>query len=563
MAKRGYFALVLHSHLPYVLGHGTWPHGAEWLYEAASETYIPLLMMLDRLGSKGIRPKFTIGITPILQEQLSDSRFQEGFVGYLEQKIDSAKDDEIYFRKTGFNTRAQIAVYWQKFYQSVAEYFDSIDRDIVGRFARYYREGQVDIITSGATHGYLPLLLKDESCLAQVLEGRRAFIKNMGKEPKGIWPPELAYRFSYEWKAPVGNYEPRIRLGLEEIYNMQNIEYFLVDHHLIEGGKAVGTYLGLFEALKYLWETQAAHYKPHELEKKDVTRNYYAVSPGKKEGAAVFARDPRTAMQVWSRDIGYPGDFAYLEFHKKHFPGGHRYWRITGKDVDLGSKDEYRRDWAEEALKSHSNHFVELIERIVWGSEVEFPIIVSPFDTELFGHWWFEGVEWIEQVFEKIEKSEILETTTLAEYNSKFPPELVINLPEGSWGEGGFHWVWLNQWTSWTWEKIYEIEESFYRNALDINYQQNSEYNRILKQLGRELLLLQSSDWQFLITTWSARDYAERRFSEHYESCKRLLSMLEKMKIAGGISEEDRRFLEVLEVKDRVFSDINPWDWRL
>jgi 1,4-alpha-glucan branching enzyme len=562
MAKRGYFALVLHSHLPYVLGHGIWPHGAEWLYEAASETYVPLLMMLDRLVSRGVRPKFTIGLTPVLQEQLRDIRFKEGFLGYLEQKVDSAKDDEIYFRQTGYPQRAAMAIFWQKFFEGVAEYFENIGRDIVGKFAHYYKEGQIEIITSGATHGYMPLLLKDESCYAQVLEGKRAFIRNIGKEPEGIWPPELAYRFSYEWKAPLGNYASYKRLGLEEIYHRLGIKYFLVDHHLIEGGKAVGTYIGLFEALKFLWETQSAQFKPAEVEKKSVLKNYYAVSPGKKEGASVFARDPRTALQVWSRDIGYPGDFAYLEFHKKHFPGGHRYWRITGKNVDLGGKDDYRRDWAEEALKSHSDHFVSLIESIVKDSDVKYPVVVSPFDTELYGHWWFEGVEWLELVFEKIEKSEVLDTVTLGEYNEKYPPEIAINLPEGSWGEGGFHWVWLNQWTSWTWEKVYEIEESFFNIALDYNFRNHPLYDRVIKQLGREILLLESSDWQFLITTWSARDYAERRFSEHYESCKRLLKVLSEIKKTGEMSEEDKRYLETLEDKDRLFADINPWEWR-
>jgi 1,4-alpha-glucan branching enzyme len=563
MAKRGYFSLVLHSHLPYVLGHGIWPHGAEWLYEAATETYIPLLMALERLVSKGVRVHFTIGITPVLQEQLKDERFKEGVKGYIEQKIDSAKEDEVYFLKTGYKHRASLAVFWQRFYEQVGEYFDRINKDILGKFASYYKAGHIEIITSGATHGYLPLLLKDESCYAQVLEGKRAFSKNVGLGPSGIWPPELAYRFSYEWKSPVGNYPKYVRLGLEEIYNKLGIEYFLVDHHLIEGGKAVGTYIGLFDALKLLWETQASAYKPLEIEKKDTLRNYYVVSPGKKAGAGVFARDPRTALQVWSRDIGYPGDFAYLEFHKKHFPGGHRYWRITGKDVDLGNKDEYRRDWAEMALQSHANHFVSLIEKIITESELENPVIVAPFDTELYGHWWFEGIEWLEKVFENISKSNVVETITLGEYHRKYPPETVVNLPEGSWGEGGFHWVWLNDWTSWTWEKIYEVEDRFYKEALNEDFAKEPMYFRILKQLGRELLLLQSSDWQFLITTWSARDYAEQRVAIHYEYCKRLLDMLTKLREKQGLSAEDLNLLETLEDKDRLFEDINPMDWRL
>ncbi|HOK22709.1 MAG TPA: DUF1957 domain-containing protein [Candidatus Hydrothermia bacterium] len=563
MAKKGYFALVLHSHLPYVLGHGIWPHGAEWLYEAASESYLPLLSALNRLTSKGIRASITLGLTPVLQEQLKDERFKEGLAGYIEQKIDSAKDDELYFRKTGYLERARISIFWQRFFENVGDYFESINRDIVGQFAKFYKDGLIEIITSGATHGYLPLLLDDRSCYAQVLEGKRAFVTNIGMSPAGIWPPELAYRFSYKWKAPVGNYNPYVRMGLEEIYNRAGISYFLVDHHLIEGGKAVGTYIGLFDALKALWEVQSLAYKPTEVEKKDTLHNYYAVSPGKISGAAVFARDPRTALQVWSRDAGYPGDFAYLEFHKKHFPGGLRYWRITGRNVDLGSKDEYKREWAEAALRSHAAHFTDILKGIVSDSELENPIIVAPFDTELYGHWWFEGIDWIELLFENLAKTGEVYPVTLSEYNSMFPPETAVNLPEGSWGEGGFHWVWLNNWTSWTWEKIYEIEHRFFEEALDDGSKGDSLYLRVLRQLGRELLLLQSSDWQFLITTWSARDYAERRVTTHYEHCKRLLDMLKVIRNEGHPSEEDLNFLYSVEDKDRLFKDIDPFEWRL
>ncbi len=563
MGRKGYFAFVLHSHLPYVLGHGIWPHGAEWLYEAATETYIPLLMVLERLESKGIKFNFTIGLTPVLQEQLRDLRFKEGLEGYIEQKIDSAREDEVYFSKTGFKNRANLAVFWQKYFEAVSEYFEKINRDIVGKFAQFQKGGYLEIITSAATHGYLPLLLRDESCYGQVLEGKRAYEKNVGRSPKGIWPPELAYRFSYEWKPPVGNYGSYMRLGVEEIYNKLGISYFLVDHHLIEGGRAIGTYLGLFDALKYLWETQASAYKGREKEEKDLHKSYYVVSPNKNQGAAVFARDPQTALQVWSRDIGYPGDFVYLEFHKKHFPGGLRYWRITGKDVDLGGKDEYRRDWAEAALLSHSKHFRSLLEKIVSEDANETPVIVAPYDAELFGHWWFEGVEWIERLYEDISRSELVDPISLGEYLDRFPPETVINLPEGSWGEGGFHWVWLNQWTSWTWEKIYEVEAEFFSKALDERFRNNEDYTRVVKQLGRELLLLQSSDWQFLITTWSARDYAERRVVIHYEYCKRLLEMVDKIKSGMELSLEDKNFLTEVEQKDSLFENIEPFEWRI
>ncbi|RKZ26992.1 1,4-alpha-glucan branching protein [bacterium] len=533
MKKIGF---VLHSHLPYLLGHGTWPHGVEWLYEAACETYIPLLRVFKRLKKEGIPFGVTINFTPVLSEQLKDERFKKGFIEYLESKIEFAKKDLPLF--------GELAKFWLEFYEGVLREFEEEGRDIAGAMRELQEDGVIEILTSAATHGYLPLLGFDESVKGQVKEGVRSYKKNFGKEPSGIWPPELGYRPSYIWAPHNGMLPPRKRKGLEEVYQEEGIKFFLVDAHLLKGGKPIGTYLSLFEGLKILWEQSG---RGIEMEEKELSP--YSIYLASSDGIALpfFTRDPETALQVWSKDCGYPGDANYLEFHKKHFPGGLRYWRITSPSRDLGEKDLYHPEWAEDSLRKHAEHFVSLL------SGIKGELVIAPYDTELFGHWWFEGPEWLYLVIKKIHEHG-MGTATLSRILEENPPSLVLRLPEGSWGEGGFHWVWLNEWTEWTWRHIYECEKKFFGMAGKIKGELKE---RILKQLARELLLLQSSDWQFLITTWSARDYAERRFCEHLENFERLYSFLEK----ESLSAREVSYLEELESRNSLFPDINPHEW--
>lgn len=560
MNKKAYVAFVLHSHLPYVLGHGTWPHGSEWLYEAASETYIPLYRVIKQLLEEGIQAKITIGLTPVLSEQLIDNRFKEGFKAYVNSKIQSAIADEKHFSLAGNALQAKTAKMWIDFYTQVLEIFRELGEDITKGFKYLQDNGAIEIITSGATHGYAPLLSRDESIRAQVKEGKRSYVSIYQKQPHGIWPPELAYRPAYAWKKPFGEEPAYQRKGVEEFYFDEDIKYFLIDAHLLKGGKPIGTYLSLFEGLKVLWERFKEHYKELEKIKRTPYSLYYAVSEHSKKPVAFFTRDPKTALQVWSKDWGYPGDPAYLEFHKKHFPGGHRYWRISDANKDLATKAPYDPDMARIPIETQSSHFVSVLEEAGASAEGENPVIVSPYDAELYGHWWFEGPLWLYNVIKKIHNSPSIETSTLGEYYDKYPPELTINLPEGSWGEGGFHWVWLNEWTEWTWKLIYETEDRFF--SLLPYYNKSPLITRILKQFAKELLLLESSDWQFLITTWSARDYAEERVNEHYNYAKTLGEMVDIAMRSGNIDETNSKFLTDLEQRDRLFGNINPEEWK-
>jgi len=269
-------------------------------------------------------------------------------------------------------------------------------------------------------------------------------------------------------------------------------------------------------------------------------------------------------VQVWSGDSGYPGDSNYLDFHKKRWPGGHRYWRVTGHGVDMADKQPYEPHLAAERVKEHAAHFVCLVREAMEGcmSTTNPPILCSPFDAELFGHWWFEGPLWLEAVARLLhEKPEGLQLTTCSSYLEKYPRAGFIAMPEGSWGAEGANQVWLNPDTSWTYTHIYAAE-LFTREVCSKSEWQTSELGqRIVKQLCRELLLLESSDWQFLITTGAARDYAEMRFNTHNGQFNELKEFWQALESAGSLTAEQQERLAAIEVRDSIFADIDPEFW--
>jgi 1,4-alpha-glucan branching enzyme len=275
-------------------------------------------------------------------------------------------------------------------------------------------------------------------------------------------------------------------------------------------------------------------------------------------------RDPDTALVVWSGEHGYPGDGNYLEFHKKRFPHGHRYWKVTSAKSDLADKLIYNPYEVESRIEENAEHFARLVEAKLMASagQLNFPpILTAPFDTELFGHWWFEGPLWMEKVLRKIHNAGVVELRTASEYLEKYPPDTAITMPEGSWGQGGFHWIWLNENTTWTWHHLYEDELRMIEILKQSRFQDEPLFSRILRQLGRELLLEQGSDWQFLISTWSARDYAEARFAEHHARFIRIAKMAEMRLKGQELPEEELNYLNAVESSDPIFPDLNPDIW--
>jgi len=537
-----FFSLVLHSHIPYVLDHGSWPHGMDWLYEAAAESYLPLLEVFERLAAEGVSPRVNIGFTPVLAAQLTTPEFARGFEAYLGMMIEAAESDRAHFAKTR-DPLLPLAPYWAGWYRKRLEAFvGPCERDIIKGFRSLQDRGHLEILTSAATHGYLPLLGRDESVRHQVAQGRHMYRSCFGREARGFWIPECAYRPGYAWKPPFGGGPAVPRLGVDEILKQQGIGYFFVDGHLLKGGEAAGVYLDRFPGLRRLWEKFRQEYKPGE----DFLRDPYTPYLAFPSRLAFFVRDEVSGSQVWSRDMGYPGDGAYLEFHKKRFPGGLRYWSITSGEADLGLKQPYAPDRTAGRLEDHSSHFVSVVESAL--GERESGAVVALYDTELFGHWWFEGPEWLYLTLKKLAGGRVRPAPAGA-CLEKLPPRDIVSLPEGSWGTGGFHWIWLNDETSWIWKRIYRIEEE----AAAIEARAAPPDPRLLRQFYREKFLLESSDWPFLISTMAAGDYAENRAAEHYSRALELAGWLGNDGLPGA-AETAR--LEVFEKEDGLFEEV-------
>lgn len=548
------FSLVLHTHLPMVVNHGRWPHGSDWLNEAAFECYLPLLDTLHRLVADGVSPKWTINVSPVLTEQLASPEFQKELSFYYDNVRRACVDSREYFGHEGLRDMVQLTYFWEEFYERMWELHRRIAGDIPGTFADLQRSGHVEMITCGATHGYFPLLSRDESIHLQLRTAVETHKRHFGQAPRGIWLPECAYRPRYEWTPPTGRDRTRrLRPGVEELLAQHGLEYFVADYHLIAGGAPMFLYRDYLPFASAPIEGMTR--EPVPSQNRSVYAAYRIASRGGVGTAVAFFRDPRTTLQVWSREHGYPGEHHYLEFHKKHFPGGLRFWRITDSSGDLGGKRIYEPPVAREKVHLHARHFVELVRDTLEEAGTD-AVLCSPYDAELFGHWWFEGPAWLEDVGREMARGGVL-CRTLGEALDASPPRTTLALPEGSWGEGGDHRVWLNPDTEWTWDRVYSAESEWTSLASQADGD-HRDLRRVVVQATRELLLLEASDWQFLITTGTARDYAERRVAEHYAEFKRLSEMARRLRQGEPMSVEAADLLRRLEREDFCFPDLDP-----
>ncbi len=563
------FALVLHGHLPYVLSHGTWPHGSDMLFECAAESYLPLLRVFDRLVLEGISPKVTMGLTPVLCEQLAHPDFPAQFLHYLDQRVRSAEENREEFTRTQQPQLADLAELWRAHFLGVkADFRDRYDCDLVGQYRRLQDGGHLEIMTSAATHAYLPLIGSDECIQAQVQLAVQSYQRHFGRPPRGFWLPECAYRPRYAWKSPLaeaGPQQPQMRKGVEEFLAENGLQYFIVDTGTLLGGATSGVYLSRFDALQRLWEQLRASYQPAAVDlTKSPYRTYFVASvESDRPPVAVFTRDERTGLQVWSGEHGYPGDGWYLDFHKKHFPGGHRYWRVTSAQTDLGGKALYEPARTEARVAENADHFCHLVHDLLT-AQPEGSVLCAPYDAELFGHWWFEGPEWLYRVVKGNAANPAVTAMTCAEQLARVTPQAAVSLPEGSWGQGGFHWVWLNEWTEWIWRDIYAAEAEFPELVRLAEAHDDPVLHALVSQAARELLLLEASDWPFLISTWSARDYAERRAGLHFASFSRLAELARRRAAGADLSPEEGKELEEYRARDLLFPalDVRAWEHR-
>ena len=564
----GFLTFTLHAHLPYVVNHGTWPHGMEWLHEAAAETYLPLLRVLKNLERDNIRFNCNLNLSPILLEQLSHPVFIAEFPHYLTRKIVAAREDEAYFIQSGEDHLAETARYWYRFFSQALDEFNALDGNIIKGFRHFNDIGLIEIITCGATHGYMPLLGTDESVRAQIRTAVTTHIRHIGKHPKGIWAPECGYRPAGFWNYPVpfadGSPTPPgfDRIGVEQALSESDIDFFFVDTHLVEESERIPSpYELLNGSVPRDPKTEEMTYGPH----RSLYQPYYVDGPyDKRYATTIFPRDPKTGVQVWSGDSGYPGDGVYLDFHKKRWPGGHRYWRVTGSKVDMGDKLPYYPQEAAARTRDHASNYIHLVyEALKSGFNDSIPpILCSPFDAELFGHWWFEGPLWLEAIARILHDYDTgIQLISGSEYLERYPRAGFIAMHEGSWGAEGNNHVWMNPDTSWTYTHIYPAE-LFTRDVCTAGHWRDSALGtRITQQLCRELLLLESSDWQFLITTGAARDYAEIRFLTHKDQFNEIKAIWQTFESTGKLTVAQEARLDEIERRDNVFPDIDPNLW--
>ena len=516
----GSLALILHAHLPFVR-HPEHEHFLEedWLFEAITETYIPLLQMMQRLLRDRVPFKLTMSLTPTLAAMLGDELLRERYVRHLDLLISLMEREEA--RVHDDPQLLDLARSYFDFFSESRRFFvDGCRHDLVAAFRRLRESGFLEIIASAATHAVLPLHSR-ESQRAQVLIGRDIYFDLFQAEPTGFWLPECAY-------AP----------GLEKILQEANIRWFVLDAHGLLFGNP---------------RPQRAIYAP-------------VFTPA---GPAAFARDRDSSRQVWSAQAGYPGDPAYREFYRdigfdlplEHLGpvarglrkfSGVKYHRITGRDA---KKELYDREAAEKAADAHANHFLE--QRRAQFAQLTAldidPIITVPFDAELFGHWWFEGPRFLELFIRKAATGQKdFRLTTPGDYLMNYPTQQTLKPSASSWGENGYLGVWLEPSNSWIYPHLHEAARRMTQLARDHESNATPLVDRALKQLARELLLAQASDWAFLMKTGTAKDYAAERTQGHIVRFNRLHDRL----IARAV---DEIFLADCEWRDNLFPNVN---WR-
>lgn len=523
--SKGYLALVLHAHLPYVR-HPEYDEFLEedWLYEAIVETYIPILDVLHGLVRDRADFKLTMSLTPTLCSMLRDPLLQERTVRYIDRAIALAESE---VQRTEGEPRVQelARFYLERFKLCRQRYVDEWKRDLVAVFAKLQEQGVLEIITCAATHGFLPLMEQyPEAIRAQILLARDHYRECFGRDPAGIWLPECGYV-----------------AGVEKILQEANIRWFIIDSHGLMFGNP---------------RPRFAIYAP-------------CFTPS---GVAAFARDRDSSRQVWSSEEGYPGDPAYRDFYrdigfdlsqdylKPFLPAdgtrkftGIKYHRITGRVHD---KDLYNRGWAMGAADANAGNFLhsrqEQIAHLCDNMTMD-PIVVSPFDAELFGHWWFEGPEFLNLFIRKaVYDQETFKLTTPGRYLTEHPTLQLVVPSASSWGHKGYWEVWLDECNHWIYPHLHTAAKRMIQLARRFKDSEDPLIDRAMKQLARELLLAQSSDWAFLMKTGTARSYATKRTKDHILRFTRLYDQIYAEDI-------DQAFLKNCEWRDNLFPDL---DWR-
>jgi len=514
--------MVLHAHLPFVR-HPEYEEFLEedWLYQAITETYIPLLQVYDGLVREGVPFRLTMSLTPTLLSMLADPLLQSRYLRFLNRSLELAHLEK---KRTESQPEFQPAVnmYLEKLQQARHLFVDQYRCNLIKGFRRFQDIGVLEIITCGATHGFLPMMTRfPQAVRAQIEVAVQTHERHLGRKPRGIWLPECAY-------------QP----GVEAFLKEAGIEFFFVDTHGILNG---------------------------------VPRPRHGVhSPIQcSNGVVAFGRDAESSKQVWSSKEGYPGDFEYRDFYRDigfdldydtirpyiastgdRKMTGFKYYRITGPS---DHKEPYIPERALDKAAEHAGNFMFNRER-----QIEYladmmgrpPVVVAPYDAELFGHWWYEGPRWLDFLIRKSAYDQnVFKLVSPMDYLKQVSPVQSSEPAASSWGYKGFYEHWLSPKNDWVYRHLQKAAERMI--ALAQNYPSaDGLLERALNQAARELLLAQGSDWAFIMFADTMVEYAVKRTKTHLNNFNRL-----RQEIHAGTIEESA--LSVLEKRNNIFPEID------
>lgn len=496
----GYFSLVLHTHMPYVRRNGVFPVGEDWLYQVMSESYLPLIEMLTRLEYEGCSSCLSLTLTPVLCEQLADRYIRDRFVRYLKTMSERAAHDAGEFVYFGDDARRELAEAYKADYEKQLVDFLSMDGDILAALRGFEQAGVIETVASSATHAFLPGLRDRRAVDYQVRIGIEAHRARLGRNPEGFWLPECAY----------------IR-GVEELLESEGIRYMLLDSTAIEG------------------EASACP------------------SLAGDSGVAALARSETAHVNVWDDSRGYPADGTYLDSTKYYHNSGLHYWSVTGPGVAIEDKDVYKPDDAQRRALDHAKLFIGDISTELARnrcSEGRSPLVLASYDTELFGHGWREGIYWIEILLRSLSAGGSPRLATPSGYLDLYPAAGTVRPRETTWGTGRDDSTWINSATSWMWRELAAAREELFRL---IDRQRSADAgpgaSRALRQAAREVLLMESSDWPYMVAKDRASNYATQRFNIHLERFRLLAGAL-----ASGDADRETGLVSEVEELDRIFA---------
>jgi 1,4-alpha-glucan branching enzyme len=522
---QGYLALVLHAHLPFVR-HPEHEKFLEenWLFEAITESYVPLVQIMEGWLRDGLEPRLTLTLSPTLCAMLLDPLLQDRYVRHLDSLIDLA-EKEIHRTRWEPAYQPLAEMYLQRFTAVRNTYF-AHDRNLVGAFREFQNRRALEIVTCAATHALLPLLANHPpSVRAQILTARDHYRTCFGRDPRGLWLPECAYA-----------------AGVENVLQEANIRWFVTDTHGVLHANPRPRH-GVFAPI----------FTPN--------------------GIAAFGRDLDSAKQVWSRHEGYPGDARYRDFYRDigfdldfdylrpYLPApevrgftGIKYHRITG---GAGDKQVYDPAAADRTADEHAAHFLEArtqqIQRLATIMD-RAPLVLSPYDAELFGHWWYEGPAWLDYLVRKAcGGQKVVALITPEEYLREHPTQQIATPGASSWGEEGYWRVWLNETNEWIYPHL-DIAQARMTELARKYPAASGATERALRQAARELLLAQASDWPFILRTGTSPGYARKRVKDHL---LRFIALHEQLDRQGI----DEKWLGRIECVDNIFPEVDYRYW--